>query len=131
MIVEGERLAARLDPSEHDIKELVLNLRNGETSFVSITDDDGNYIQIAGSRPWCLIEHRSVSPLAHHRAYQNTPIPKYKDGAKLNTGAGSITLKHDEWFLLKDAADVAVAFLHGDPFPAFVKWRQMNEMLGI
>ncbi|MFC3444098.1 hypothetical protein ACFOKF_23420 [Sphingobium rhizovicinum] len=47
------------------------------------------------------------------------------------TGAGEIVLKHDEWFLLKDAAEVFAAFLHKDLMPARVKWRSMNEMFGL
>ncbi len=40
-------------------------------------------------------------------------------------------MKHDEWFLLKDAADIFAAFLNRQPFPEKVEWRSMNEMFGI
>lgn len=70
-------------------------------------------------------------PLSHERAFQETLKPKYKDGAKLQTGAGEISLKHDEWFLLKDAAEMVVAFFRRDDFPARVQWRSMNELLGL
>ena len=37
-------------------------------------------------------------------------------------------LIRDEWFLLKDGADIAAAFLKREPSPTSVQWRSMNEM---
>lgn len=131
MLLEAEGQPPIQNPSEEQVRALVLSLRVGETSFASLTDELGDYVQIAGSRPWCVIERRRPKLLQHERAFQETPTPKYKDGAKLRTGAGDISLNHDEWFLLKDAAEVFVAFLRKDAFPAHVKWRSMNETLGL
>ncbi|PXA98050.1 hypothetical protein DMC47_10685 [Nostoc sp. 3335mG] len=76
------------------------------------------------------MERRQLKSLRHERAFQQTPTPKDKDGAKLRTGAGDISLRHDEWFLLKDAAEVLAAFLQKDTIPAHVKWRDMTDTLG-
>ena len=130
MRLEGENRRPNDNPSEEEVRTLILGLRVGETSFASLTNEVGDYVQVAGSRPWCLIELRQSGP-THERAFQDTPSPKYKDGAKLRTGAGDITLRHDEWLLLKDAAEVFVAFLRGEPFPSHVKWRSMNDSLGL
>ena len=126
MLLEAEGQPPVQNPSDEQVRALVLNLRVGETSFASLTDSNGDYVQVAGSRPWCVIEHRHLKPLQHDRAFQETPVPKYMDGAKLRTGAGDIALKHDEWFLLKDAAEVLVAFRSKDAFPAHVKWRSIS-----
>ena len=131
MLLEAKGQPPVQNPTEEQIRALVLNLRVGGAFFASLTDEVGDYIQIAGSRPWCVIERRRLKPLQHERAFQATPTPKYNDGAKLQTGAGSITLRHDEWFLLKDAADVFAAFLRKDAFPAHVQWRSMNKTLGL
>lgn len=131
MFLDGEGRTPIRDPSEDQVRELVLGLQIGQTSFASLTDEAGNYVQVAGSRPWCTVERRRASPLSHEKAYQVTPRPKYKDGAKLRTGAGDISLNHDEWFLLKDAAEIFVAFLRRDAFPTQVNWRSMNETLGL
>lgn len=130
-LLEAEGQPPIQNPSEEQVRALVLSLRVGETSFATLADEIGDYVQIAGSRPWCVLEHRRLRPLQHARAFQDTPTPKYKDGTKLRTGAGDISLKNDEWFLLKDAAEVLVAFLRKDAFPAHVKWRSMNETLGL
>ncbi len=131
MKLEAEGQLTIQNPSEELVRALILGLQQGGSTFASLTDEAGNYIQVAGSRPWCVIERRHLKPLQHERAFQETPKPKYKDGAKLSTGAGELSLKHDEWFLLKDAAEVAVSFLRHDEVPARVKWRSMNEMLGL
>ncbi len=131
VLLEAEGLSPIQNPSEEQVRDLILSLKVGRTSFASLTDGAGNYVQVAGNLPWCLIEHRRLSPLRHERAFQETPKPKYLDGAKLRTGAGDISLQHDEWFLLKDAAEICVAFLRKDPFPPHVNWRSMNETLGL
>jgi len=131
MLLEAEGQPPIVDPSEEQVRALVLGLRVGETSFASLTDEAGNYVQLAGSRPWCVIEYRRLKPLQHDRAFQDTPTPKYKDGAKIKTGAGDISLRQDEWFLLKNGAEVLAAFLRKDRFPANVQWRSMTETLGL
>lgn len=131
MKLEAEGQLAIENPSEELVRAMFLGLQQGGPTFASLTDEAGNYIQVAGSRPWCLIERRQLKPLKHERAFQETPRPQYKDGAKLSTGAGEISLKHDEWFLLEDAAEVAVSFLRHEEVPAHVKWRSMNEMFGL
>ena len=131
MTLEGKRFAPVENPTEDQVRQLIQGLTNGETSFAYLTDQSGNYVQAAGSRPWCFVERRTISPAAHYRAFQNTPNPKYNDGAKIRTGARNIKLQHDQWFLLKDAAEIFVAFLANEKFPDAVEWRSMNEMLGL
>jgi hypothetical protein len=131
MKLEPEGLPPIHNPSENEVRSAVLSLAASRPSFISLTDEDGNYVQAAGSRPWCLVEFRVTKPTNHMRAYQHTPNPKYRDGAKIRTGVGDITLQHDEWFLLKDAAEIFVSFLNREPFPSRVMWRSQNEMFGL
>ena len=131
MTLEGEGLSPLSNPTEDDVRQAVLGLARSGTSFVSLADETGNYVQVAGSRPWCVLERRQVAPPLHERAFQETPSPKYADGAKISTGVGDIIMKSDEWFLLKDAADVFVAFLNRQAPPVQIQWRSLNEMLGL
>ena len=131
MTLEAEGELRVHDPTEEQVRALVLRINRMGPSFASLTDESNNYVQLAGGRPWCLIERRRTNPLIHERAFQHTPHPKYEDGARISTGAGEIVMKHDEWFLLKDAADVFASFLNRRPFPEHVQWRLMNEMLEI
>lgn len=131
MLFEAEGQPLVENPSEDHVRKVVLQLQRGHTSFASLTNEAGDYIQAAGSRPWCVLERRRIHPPQHERAFQETRTPKYKDGAKILTGAGEIVLQHDEWFLLKDAAEAFVAFLHKNPISTHVQWRSMNEMFGL
>ena len=128
MVLESEGLTPISNPSEDQVRQAVRGLSRMKPSFVALTDEVGNYVQAAGDRPWCVLERRRVEPFLHERAFQHTPVPKYNDGAKIRTGAGEITLKSDEWFLLKDAAEVFVAFLHREAESPQVQWRSLNEM---
>lgn len=130
VLLEAENHRVIENPSEEEVRKLILDLRLGDTSFASLTNEKGDYLQVAGSRPWCVIEFRRRGP-NHERAFQETLSPKYNDGAKLRTGAGDIVMRHDEWFLLKDAADLFCSFLRHEPFPPHVNWRSMNETLGL
>lgn len=131
MILEGEGLAPIAQPSEAQVRDLVTSLASPRSSFASLTDEAGNYLQVAGGRPWCVVERREVSPLRHRRAYTESGRRPYADGAKIRSGAGEILLRADEWLLLKQAAELFAAFLAGRTFPDFVRWRSMNSSLGL
>ena len=127
-VLEGEGIGAVPEPNEVTVRDFVASLNRNGASFLTMSNARGDYVQCAGSRPWCVVERREASPANHWRAFQPTPVPKYKDGARINTGAGDIIMRSDEWFLLKDAAEIFAAFLSGTPFPDQVGWRPMNEM---
>jgi hypothetical protein len=119
------------EPSLDQVREAVLGLKAPRPTFLCLTHRNGDYIQIVGGRPWCRVELRRQTARSHWCAFQDTPNPKYKDGAKLRSGAGEILMAHDEWFLLKDAADIVSAFYNQVGFPPHVQWRSMNEMFGL
>ncbi|MCC6788880.1 MAG: hypothetical protein IT547_13690 [Hyphomonadaceae bacterium] len=128
--VQGDRRME--NPTEQQVRGAIEGfLHPGPWSYAHLVDDQGSYVQAAGNRPWCVVERRQLAPLSHFRAFQHTPVIKYADGTTLNTGAGDITLQHDEWFLLQDAVEIFLAFLRDEPFPVQVQWRSMNEMFGL
>ena len=119
------------EPDLATVVDAVKALSRPSPTFLILTHRDGDYLQVVGARPWCRVERRQIKPLAHDCAFQNTPSPKYNDGAKLYSGVGEIVMAYDEWFLLKDAADIIAAFFKREAFPPQVQWRSMNEMFGI
>jgi len=131
MILEGEGRAPIAQPSEAQIRDLVTSLASPGLSSASLTDEAGNYLQVAGGRPWCVVEKREVSPLRHWRAHTESGRRPYADGAKIRSKAGEIVLRADEWILLKQATDLFAAFSARKAFPDFVRWRSMNSTLGL
>ena len=131
MILEIEGKAPIENPSEHVVRDNVMSLRSHLSTFGSLTDATGNYVQVAGGRPWCMVEWRQTKPLQHSRAYTTINRRPYKDGAPIHFTAGPVSLREDEWILQKQAAEIFIAFLKGDEFPDFVCWRPINRILGI
>lgn len=127
-VLQGERIGNILDPSEDQVTNYVKSLIHPGMSYLQLTHRDGAYVQVMGSRPWCMVERGEADPSIHERAYQDTPVPKFLDGTNLNFGRGSYPLRHDEWFLRKDAAAIMVAFLKDEPMPGFVKWRTPSAL---
>ncbi|WP_404338424.1 hypothetical protein AB2M62_05870 [Sphingomonas sp. MMS12-HWE2-04] len=131
MKLEAEGMAPIAEPSEDQVRNLVLSLAMPRPTFASLNDAHGNYIQVAGGRPWCMVEWRQANPLVHYGATAKAVRSPYKDGAKIRSGAGEIALQADEWLLLKQAAELFLAFRAGKQFPDFVRWRTMNSKLGL
>jgi hypothetical protein len=122
-VLQGEGFNILLDPSRDAVERRVQSLTYPGASYLQLTDRDGNYVQVLGGRPWCIIERGGIDPSSHRRAYQDTLSPKFPDGMKVNCGAGDYRALHDEWFLRKDAAAVMGAFLDSVAMPGFVRWR--------
>lgn len=131
MILEAEGMAPIAEPTEEQVRNLVTSLSAPKPTFASLSDDRGNYVQVVGARPWCMVEWRQAAPLAHRRAHADAVRRPYKDGATIRSGAGEIALQADEWLLLKQAAEIFVAFRAGRTFPDFVQWRTINSKLGL
>jgi hypothetical protein len=131
MILEANGLPLISKPTDTQVRNLVLSLRAPKPTFASLTDDEGNYVQVGGARPWCVVEWRQVSPAIHQRANADSVRRPYRDGAPINFGTGPIPLRADEWLLLKQAADIFAAFRAGQPFPDFVRWRIINSLIGL
>lgn len=131
MLLEVEGADRAFEPSLDQVREAVLSLKLPAPTFLCLTHRNGDYIQVVGGRPWCRVELRRQAARSHWCAFQDTPNPKYKDGAPLRSGAGNIVMAHDEWFLLKDAAEIVSAFYQQSDFPPHVHWRSMNEMFGL
>ena len=131
LLLEVERQDSVVEPSIDQVRLAVLSLMLPAPSFLCLSHRNGDYIQVVGRRPWCRIELRRQAARNHWCAFQDTPNPKYLDGAKLRSGAGEIIMAHDEWFLLKDASEIVSAFYKECNFPPNVQWRSMNESFGL
>lgn len=124
MRLEIQNKPAKENPSERQLRKAILSLRSyGPSSFASLTDENGNYLQIGGGGITCLIERRDAVTGTHYRAYQKQKNINYPDGTLLVFGAGSIALLSDEWFSSTVSADIFVAFLLRQALPSDVYWR--------
>jgi hypothetical protein len=127
MRLEIERKATISDVTEAQVRAEVMALRSyGPSSFASLTDDAGNYVQVAGGGVTCMLERRDVISGRHFRGYKEERSKVFPDGTALVFGAGQVRLAADEWFSAQEAAEIFVSFLVGNAFPSYVQWRDVT-----
>lgn len=119
--IEGK--AAIIAPTYTQIARELKSLRSyGESSYASLTDDAGNYVQMAGGGVSCMIERFEFGG-ERWRGFHDKPSPVRPDGTILVFRAGNIPMRSDEWFVAHQVVEVFLAFLGGAPYPPFVHWR--------
>lgn len=125
MIFECEGKSAIQSPTETQIRKAIKSLKSyGASSYASITDESGNYLQVAGGGVTCMLELYQADSKARFRAFHDAPSTVFPDGTLLVFRAGSIPMKADEWFIADRVSEVFCAFLEGVEFPSGVHWRQ-------
>jgi hypothetical protein len=128
MRFEIEKKAPIDDVSDSVVTAGILALRSfGPSSFASLTDEQGNYLQVAGGGVTCMLERRDASIGRQYRAYGEVPSKVFPDGTILMFGGGQLTLRSDEWLTARIVTDVFLAFLHGQRLPESVRWRDVTE----
>lgn len=114
MKFEAEGKAGITTPSPDQITKGIRTLRSyGKSSYASLTDPEGNYVQVAGGGVSCLIERFEVNASQRWRAFHDRPSPVRPDGTLLVFRAGSIPMRADEWFISDQVLEVFLAFLKG------------------
>jgi len=128
MRLEVEKNPPVENVSDAQVRTAIMALRSyGPSSFASLTDAQGSYLQVAGGGITCMLEHRDAATGRHYRGYHDTPSKVYPDGTILVFGGGEMKLMADEWFTASMVADVFLAFLNGHEFPASVRWRDVSD----
>jgi hypothetical protein len=124
MKLEGQNFAAVNAPSDHVLESRLLALKSyGRHSYASLTDAQGNYLQVAGGGVTCMVESFNVSTSTRLRAFHDKPSPVFPDGTVLAFGAGELRLKSDEWFHASAVVEIFLCFRHGRGYPDTVHWR--------
>jgi hypothetical protein len=124
MKFEGQNFAAVSTPSDRVLRGRLLALKSyGPHSYASLTDVQGNYVQVAGGGVTCMVERFDVLTSTRLRAFHDKPSPVFPDGTVLAFGAGELRLKSDEWFQASAVVEIFLCFRHGRSYPGTVHWR--------
>ena len=114
MRLEAEGQSPIDNVTESTVRSVVAKLHSyGPSSFASLTDEVGNYLQVAGGGVTCMIERRDASNKRHYRAFQDKRSAAFADGTALVFSGGELKLTSNEWFTSLDVEDVFLAFLRG------------------
>lgn len=129
MRLEVERKPPVNEVTENQLRTVIASLRSyGPSSFASLADDDGNYLQVAGGGFTCMLERRHLTTGQHFRGYKDEKSSVFPDGTALVFGGGEIRLQADEWFNANEVTDIFVSFLRGEALPSLVKWRDISHV---
>jgi hypothetical protein len=124
MLLACEGKPSIQNPKTSQIRRNLLALRSyGPSSYASLTDDGGSYLQVAGGGVSCLLELYQADTGKRLRAFGDVQNKACPDGTLLVFRAGEIPMMADEWFMADQVADAFCCFLEGREFPAGVHWR--------
>lgn len=127
MRLDVEKQSEVNEVTEMQVRASIMSLRSyGPSSFASLTDEVGNYVQVAGGGVTCMLERRDAVTGQHFRGYKDEKSQFFPDGATLAFGGGEIKLQADEWFSAKEVVDVFISFLRKEEMPAFIRWRDVT-----
>ncbi|WP_175759269.1 hypothetical protein [Burkholderia ambifaria] len=111
-------------PTATQVSRAIKSLRSyGPSSYASLTNENGSYVQIAGGGVTCMVEHFDAETQARSRAFHDRHNPVCPDGTILVFRAGNIPMRSDEWFISTQVIDIFTAFLNSTAFPVYVHWR--------
>lgn len=129
MRLEVEKQAPVEDATVADVRAVIPKLRSyGPSSYASLTDAQGSYLQVAGGGVTCMLEWRDAPNRRHFRAHLDAPSKVFPDGTILAFSGGEVKLLADEWLAAPLVEAVFLAFLEGKPLPDAIKWRDISAM---
>jgi hypothetical protein len=111
-----------VSPSE---RKLMLDLSRTRMSFANLTNEVGQFLQVAGGPGLFLLERRDPDG-KHYRASQDKAVAQHPDGTVLAFSGGNVLMAQRDWFLIQQVVEVFVAFSEKRDWPTYVGWREVN-----
>lgn len=105
------------------IKKSLESLKSyGPSSYAILTNEKGDYVQVAGGRVTCMVEHKTQNKSV--RAYLEKPKVNFDKPHQLTFGAGSLLLEPDEFLFIDDVISIFLSFFQSRDFPEHIFWRK-------
>ncbi|MCO5410797.1 hypothetical protein [Ralstonia mojiangensis] len=125
MKLEVEGKAGISNPTAAQVARAIRSLKSyGRSSYASLTNESGSYVQVAGGGVSCMVELFDTPTAVRSRAFHDKPNAARPDGTILVFGAGNIPLRSDEWFMANQVVEIFLAFHAAARFPSYVSWRR-------
>jgi len=114
-------------PAWSSVEKALRRLKSfGRTTFASLDDGTGRYVQVGGGGITCVLEWSDEGKM--HRAFSDSPsVATHPEGTTLVFGAGEVAMHKDEWLDIQRVTDVFRWFFDGavGDAPA-VRWRPLD-----
>ena len=112
------------NPKATQIRKAVSALRSyGPSSYASITDSNGSYLQVGGGGVTCLLELYQAETKKRFRAFGEKKNLAFPDGTLLVFRAGQVPMMSDEWFVADKVAEAFCCFAEGKELHKGIHWR--------
>ena len=106
------------NPKPANVRKVISSLRSyGTSSYASLTNQQGSYLQVAGGGVTCMLELYIPDTGKRFRAYGEIKNKAAPDGTLLVFRAGEIPMRNDEWLNANKVAEAFCCFLEGKEFP--------------
>lgn len=129
MKLEAENSPVKVGVNQAQLIKVLKKLKSyGPSSFACITDDEGNYVQVAGGRFTCFIERYDAKSKKLFRGYHSNSSTNFEDGTLLSFSAGRVPLKKDEWFNIDDVIEIFSLFNQNQALPESIYWREIKVL---
>lgn len=94
-----------------------------------LIDEDGSYVQAGGSGMTCCLEWRDMRRGRHFRGFQQPPVVPWPGASRLPISGGDLSLQQEEYFRIGQVEEAFLTFLHCQPFPDYIQWRDITDEL--
>lgn len=127
MILEVENKKNFINVSFKEIERNLLKLKSyGKNSFAILSDDRGNFIQVAGGGVTCVVERKSFGESTIYRAFLIEPRNKYEGLQEIYFGGGSLKVNPNEILFISDVIDCFKSFYDNISYPKSINWTDVK-----
>ena len=108
-----------------DVVETVLrDLRSyGSRSFAISTNSNGDFVQVAGGRVTCVLEHKTARDERPKRAFLTEKKVPFEGTQTLMFGGGHMQMEPDEILFIDDVVNTFRTFFNGQDVSKKLRWR--------
>lgn len=130
MILQVENKSSVQVKSFSQVEKKLRSLKSyGPSSYAIMTNQTGEYLQVAGGRVTCVVEHGIPKNEILKRAYLTNPKVSFRGPQTLVFGGGELQMEPDEILFIDDVIELFSSFYHSKPLDIQVKWRDMSKVL--
>ncbi|WP_312414426.1 hypothetical protein [Comamonas sp.] len=124
MLLECEGKPLIHHPTPTQVRRVLSSLRSyGPSSYASLTDENKNYVQVAGGGTTCLMELYDAESGKRWRAFGDIRSKIFPDGTLLVFSAGQMPMMADEWISIDKVIEAFCCVLNGLDYASDIKWR--------
>ena len=98
----------------------------GQTSYASLTREDGAFLQVGGGGNTCVIEYHDPGRSVHLRARKHTATVPFTGPQTIKFGGGELIVAPEQLFQIADVLEVFEEFLASNSVSEEYLWEPLE-----